>query len=188
MSVRRGPLYLRSEKGVTLIELIAAVLVTGILMGILTLVFQKLTTVLRQNSLKSSMQIEAQTATDLMTHFISRGQAYSLVITQKSGSPAYSQFDFVVNDSSSTKYSYFLEAIPTDPSAYNLVMETQVGTGPIARKVLSSRAVEFGVSCTQGCAQNPSLLDLKLTLQKKVDALHVVTIPVKRSGITMLAN
>ena len=178
-----------SEQGFTLMEMIVVVFITSFMVIVLAMIFQKVSIYLRQSSVKSQLQIEAMSASDSMVHFLERGQAYSLIITQQPNTPPYSEIDFIVNDSSSTNYKYYLASpAGTGLPPYQLVMTTQVGVLPVNTMVLSTNAFEFGVSCPDGCGQNPHLLDLKLTLQKGIDSLHTVTVPVLRQSIPVLAN
>ncbi len=178
---------IRKETGATLLEVLITTMIASLMVGVMVVLFQKISVVTRQNSIKSQLHIEAQTASDAIAQFLGRAQAYSLVLTQKTGAPPYSQVDFTVNDSSRTIYSVYLS--PGDVSSlYTLVMATKIGTSPWSTKILSNRAIEFGVSCPQGCTQNPHLLDMKLSLQQRIDSRHTATVRLKSSNITVLAH
>ncbi len=89
----------RNGKGYTLIELMMAVAIIGIMFSVAPAMLLQGTRFFRQNSARIEIQREARDSMDLISRSLRQAKADTVVVDQLSGEPPYSRITFSRPDS-----------------------------------------------------------------------------------------
>jgi prepilin-type N-terminal cleavage/methylation domain-containing protein len=95
---------MKKAPGVTLIELLMAISIMGILFGLIPTLLIQMTQLQRQSEARVEIQRDARAALDIMNRILREAKASTITVDNKSGQPFYSRITFKTVDSKTYLY------------------------------------------------------------------------------------